>query len=139
MHPVLVPQYPDDTLCIGAVHLDARKAVVALRTRGRSFREHLTVCDQAPLQVFNPATGQLLAEHGCDAEQTESSCQACISKLKLLHPCPSPMQHGLLDIDFFRCIHRARVVADVMVTAVHYGSADAGFAVSCMFGEAPAK
>ena len=44
---------------VSGVHLDGRKAVVALRSSGASF------CEQAPVQVFSPATGQRLAAHGC--------------------------------------------------------------------------
>jgi hypothetical protein len=44
---------------VSAVHLDGRKAVVALRSCGASF------CEQAPVQVFSPATGERLAAHGC--------------------------------------------------------------------------
>lgn len=46
---------------VGSVHLDGRKAVVAVRTCGPFL------CAQAPVRVFSAATGELLAEHGCGA------------------------------------------------------------------------
>ena len=44
---------------VSDVHLDGRKAVVALRGAGAFL------CDRPPVQVFDPATGRLLVSHGC--------------------------------------------------------------------------
>ena len=56
------------TMCVSCVHLDGHKAVVTLRSSIAAMFDGVppASCCESPVQVFSPATGRLVAEHGCD-------------------------------------------------------------------------